>query len=185
LRVGSTSPPPCVRVFYNIATNAVLRARAAVGIPVAIVAYRYGHELREAAMLRLTPPRASQIPPDTLRHVLRARLAAGTLVRAQGGCWVHSASGKNACAVCVRAIPAGAPECEVVDRVRLYAHMPCFKLWVEESRAHESGGPPAPAESPGAKRGSLARDAGAWARGMGLALVVWAVAVLAPGGALA
>jgi hypothetical protein len=136
-------------------------------------------------MRGLTRPQASQISPDTLRHVLRARLAAGTLVRARGGCWVHSASGKNRCAVCVRAIPASTPECEVVDRVRLYAHLPCFKLWVEESRAHESGRPTAPPESPGARRGSLVRGAGAWARRKGLALLVWAVVVLAPIGALA
>jgi len=79
--------------------------------------------------------RAPQIHPDAVRQALRARLAAGRLVRARGGCCVHSASGKNSCAVCGLTIHARMPECEVMDRVQLHAHLPCFKLWVEESRA--------------------------------------------------
>ena len=82
--------------------------------------------------------RPSHIPSDAIR-ALRARLAAGALVRARGGCRIHSASGKNNCAVCGLAIRARMPECEVMDRVQLHAHLPCFKLWVEESRAHEAG----------------------------------------------
>ena len=82
--------------------------------------------------------RPPQIPSEAVR-ALRARLAAGTLVRARGGCGIHSASGKNNCAVCGLVIRARMPECEVVDRGQLHAHPPCFKLWVDESRAHEAG----------------------------------------------
>ena len=113
-------------------------SRAAVGIPVAGQLPTGATGSQEAAMSGPSSTRHPQIPSDAVR-ALRARLAAGTLVRARGGCCIQSASGKNNCAVCGLAIRARMPECEVMDRVRLHAHLPCFKLWVEESRAHEAG----------------------------------------------
>ena len=103
---------------------------------------------------------------EAVRDLIRARLAAGTLARTSGRTWIGAAAGNRRCAACGRAIRAGDPECEELDRGQLYAHLICFKLWVKASREEGDGqspaGPaPVPAgqgrEGPGRVRGQVER----------------------------
>jgi len=70
---------------------------------------------------------------SSLRDEIRRRLAAGTLPRTAGHAWIGAAGGDRGCACCAQRIAAPASECVVRDRVELYAHAACFRLWVEES----------------------------------------------------
>jgi hypothetical protein len=84
---------------------------------------------RRIALLQKSP--GGSVGP--LRDEIRARLAAGTLPRSAGHAWMGAARGDRRCACCGQPIVAPASECVVRDRVELYAHAPCFRLWVEES----------------------------------------------------
>ena len=77
---------------------------------------------------------------SSLRDEIRRRLAAGTLPRTAGHAWLGSAGGDRRCACCAQPIAASSSECVVRDRVELYAHAACFRLWVEESNGPVANG---------------------------------------------
>lgn len=83
-------------------------------------------------------------PGSSLRDEIRRRLAAGTLPRAAGHAWMGAAGGDRRCACCAQPIAAPASECVVRDRIELYAHAGCFRLWVEESNSSAAKGRWAP-----------------------------------------
>ena len=122
----------------------------------------------------------------SVREDIQSQLRAGTLVRASGRAWIHTASGHHRCAACGQMIRARQPECEIEDRVVLHAHVVCFKLWVEQSRALDAGHVPAvearrehPRSTPLAR---VAAIIGAWSRALGLVAALCGVLVAAPGG---
>jgi hypothetical protein len=78
-------------------------------------------------------PRFADSSGSSLRDEIRHRLAAGTLPRTAGHAWMGAAGGDRRCACCAQPIAGPASECVVRDRVELYAHAACFRLWVEES----------------------------------------------------
>ena len=81
---------------------------------------------------------------SSLRDEIRRRLAAGTLPRSTGHAGMGSAGGDRRCACCEQPIAAPASECVVRNRVELYAHAACFRLWVEESNGPVANGWGAP-----------------------------------------
>lgn len=75
---------------------------------------------------------------DELRRQVRARLAEGRLVHADGISKSHRGTGRP-CLVCRLPIQATDVEREIEGRgVFLYAHEACYKLWREESAARHA-----------------------------------------------
>lgn len=87
----------------------------------------------------------ASLAENSIREEVRRGLNSGRLLRATGRAWIHAALGNHRCAACGRAIRARDPECEVMDRVELHAHVSCFKIWVAESQAPGAGERPRPA----------------------------------------
>jgi len=81
---------------------------------------------------------------DEFRLTIRQRLTEATLFSAPGRLWAGPGSG-HTCVVCGRIITA--PEIEhemVLGHVTIWAHMPCYTIWRQESeRLNESGHPEA------------------------------------------
>ncbi len=82
--------------------------------------------------MRLKGP--SWIVAKWCRRRVRGRLEAGVLPPASGRTWLRRARGDHRCVCCRWRIRRGHRECEGLDRAGYYAHVHCFKVWVEESR---------------------------------------------------
>src|SRR5215467_5177958 len=84
-----------------------------------------------------------QDPVDELRLSIRQRLAQGELVPAPRRVWAGTGTGQ-CCVVCAREILASEVENEISARsngleVTLWAHLPCLRLWRDETDALEHG----------------------------------------------
>jgi len=82
-----------------------------------------------------------QNPVDELRLSIRQRLAQGDLFPAPRRVWAGMGTGQR-CVVCAREILASEVENEISVRsdgleVRLWAHLPCLRVWRDESDALE------------------------------------------------
>jgi len=82
-------------------------------------------------------------PLDELRLSIRQRLALGDLVPAPRRVWAGRGTGQR-CVVCAREILASEVENEISVRsngleVTLWAHLPCLRVWRDESDALEHG----------------------------------------------
>ena len=74
---------------------------------------------------------------DPLQETIRERLASGALPRITGRAWAGTAQGNHLCACCGQVIRTSGPEYEVRDLPDVYAHVPCFGIWVAESEIAE------------------------------------------------
>jgi len=84
-----------------------------------------------------------QNPVDELRLSVRQRLVQGDLVPAPRRVWAGRGTGQR-CVVCAREILASEVENEISVRsngleVTLWAHLPCLRVWRDESDALEHG----------------------------------------------
>ena len=70
---------------------------------------------------------------DGLRDAIRSRLAAENLPRIDGRAWVRNSTGTNVCACCGKTISRLEREFEPQAVDGLYAHGPCFTIWLAES----------------------------------------------------
>ena len=82
-------------------------------------------------------------PVDELRSSIRQRLARGDLVPAPRRVWAGRGTGQR-CVVCAREIRASEVENEISVHVeglerRLWAHLPCLRVWRDVSDALEHG----------------------------------------------
>src|SRR5215470_7663625 len=82
-----------------------------------------------------------QDPADELRSSIRQRLAQGELVPAPRRVWAGRGTGQR-CVVCAKEILASEVENEISVRakgleMRLWAHLPCLRVWRDESDALE------------------------------------------------
>jgi len=68
-----------------------------------------------------------------LHVTVRERLASGWLFPASHKVW----AGGHICVVCGTTIAPSEVENEVVGPTRVWAHLPCYPIWREESRAYE------------------------------------------------
>ena len=71
---------------------------------------------------------------EELRASVRAQLAAGGLPRIGGSVWAGEATGTHRCGCCTELI-CDRVEYQLVDEPKIYAHLRCFAVWREESRA--------------------------------------------------
>jgi len=84
-----------------------------------------------------------QDPLDELRLSVRQRLAQGDLLLAPRRVWARRGTGQR-CVVCAKEILASDVENEISVRsngleVTLWAHLPCLRVWRDESDALEHG----------------------------------------------
>ena len=84
-----------------------------------------------------------QDPLDELHLSVRQRLAQGDLLPAPRRVWAGRGTGQR-CVVCAKEILASDVENEISVRsngleVTLWAHLPCLRVWREESDALEHG----------------------------------------------
>jgi hypothetical protein len=78
------------------------------------------------------------VPQPALRQTVRERLASGGLFPAPHKVWAGKGAG-HVCVICATAISSTeiAIEHEVVAPVTIWAHMPCYSIWREESKPDE------------------------------------------------
>ncbi len=136
-------------------------------------------------MSRSAPGVPTPTVSPSVREDIQSQLRAGTLLRASGRAWLHTASGHHRCAACGQTIRARQPECEIEDRVVLHAHVGCFKVWVEQSRALDAGQVSAAEDRPAVPRSTpLARIAATivgWSRTLGFVVALSGGLVVATG----
>ena len=70
---------------------------------------------------------------DHLRTTIRGRLSDRTLPRIDGRAWAGNGTGNNACACCGKTISHLEQEFKPQAVAGLYAHGPCFTIWLAES----------------------------------------------------
>jgi hypothetical protein len=76
-----------------------------------------------------------------LRATVRERLARGWLFPAPHKVWAGKGTG-HVCVVCETTIAPSEIEHEVVEPARVWAHLPCYSIWRQESDALIQAPPP-------------------------------------------
>ncbi len=78
------------------------------------------------------------MPQSALRQTVRERLASGRLFPAPSKVWAGKGAG-HVCVICATVISSAeiALEHEVVAPATIWAHMPCYSIWREESKPDE------------------------------------------------
>src|SRR5713226_2529670 len=79
------------------------------------------------------------MPQSALRQTVRERLASGWLFPAPHKVWAGKGTG-HVCVVCGITIAPSEVENEVVGPATVWAHLPCYSIWREESEAHKTNG---------------------------------------------
>ena len=120
--------------------TAETRCRIAESMLVSQAAWHSIRASRRRLLARL--PIAGGAPTDdpeaALRAHVRAQIASGGLPRISGEAWAGVSHGHRKCACCEQPIADSTPEYEPRDRPGLFAHVLCFMLWRNASRAGEA-----------------------------------------------